>query len=212
MKIIKTSIKGLLVIKNKNFYDNRGYFRELLIEKKLKKRFIFNVFSSSKKNVIRGLHYQDKRPQGKFVSVIKGEIRDVAVDIRKDSKTYGSHFKIVLSEKNSTSLFIPEGFAHGFAGLDTENLVLYSCTNYRYEKGERGIIWNDNDLKINWGIEKPIVSLKDKKNSSLRRSFSSCLPVVGFLASVSYARRGPPDGKSRRGLPRPASPDAKRRH
>ena len=164
MKIIKTHIKGLLVVKNKNFYDNRGCFRELLIEKEIKKKFTFNVFSSSKKNVIRGLHFQNKKPQGKFVSVIKGKIIDVAVDIRKNSKTYGKHFKIILSDKNGTSLFIPEGFAHGFAGIDKENLVVYSLTNYRYQKGERGIMWNDKDLKINWGIKKPIISLKDKRN------------------------------------------------
>ena len=164
MKVIKTSIKGLMVINNKNFYDNRGFFRELLIEKEIKKKFIFNVLSSSKKNVIRGLHFQDKKPQGKFISVIKGKILDVVVDIRKNSKNFGKHFKIILSSRNGTSLFIPEGFAHGFAGLDSENLVLYSLTRYRYQKNENGIIWNDKDLKINWGINNPIVSLKDKKN------------------------------------------------
>ena len=136
----------------------------MLIEKEIKKKFTFNVFSSSKKNVIRGLHFQNKKPQGKFVSVIKGKIIDVAVDIRKNSKTYGKHFKIILSDKNGTSLFIPEGFAHGFAGIDKENLVVYSLTNYRYQKGERGIMWNDKDLKIDWGIKKPIISLKDKRN------------------------------------------------
>ena len=164
MKIIKTKIKGLLVFKGEKFNDNRGYFREVLIEKTVKRKFKFNVVSMSKKNVIRGLHLQEREPQAKFISVVKGKIIDVAVDIRKNSRTYGKHFKIVLSDKNCTSLYIPEGFAHGFGGLEKENIVVYSCTNYRHKKGERGIRWNDKNLKINWKIKKPIISSKDKKN------------------------------------------------
>ena len=164
MKIIKTQIKGLLVFKGEKFNDNRGYFREVLIEKTVKRKFKFNVVSMSKKNVIRGLHLQEREPQAKFISVVKGKIIDVAVDIRKNSRTYGKHFKIVLSDKNCTSLYIPEGFAHGFGGLEKENIVVYSCTNYRHKKGERGIRWNDKNLKINWNIKKPIISSKDKKN------------------------------------------------
>ena len=168
MKILKTPIKDLIIIKNKRFDDIRGYFRELLIEKKIKKKFCFNVVSVSKKNVIRGLHFQIKKPQGKFISVIKGKIVDVAVDLRKNSKTFGKHFKITLSDQNCTSIFIPEGFAHGFGGLSDENIIVYSCTNYRYQKGERGILWNDKDLKINWGIKKPILSIKDKINLTFK--------------------------------------------
>ncbi len=164
MKIIKTPIKGLLIFKSKKFDDKRGYFREILLEKVLKRKFKFNVVSMSKKNVIRGLHFQKDKPQAKFISVIKGKIIDVVVDIRKNSKTYGQHFKIILSDKNCTSLLIPEGFAHGFGGLEKENIVVYSCTNYRHKKGERGIRWNDKDLKINWVIKKPVISSKDKKN------------------------------------------------
>ena len=168
MKIIKTPIKGLIVITNNKFVDSRGYFREVLLEKTIKKKFIFNVVSHSKKNVIRGLHFQEKKPQGKFISVIKGKIIDVVVDLRKNSKTYGKHFKIILSERNCTSVYIPGGFAHGFGGLEKENIVIYSCTNYRYKKGERGTLWNDKVLKINWGIKKPILSLKDKKNINFK--------------------------------------------
>ena len=164
MKIIKTKFKGLIIIQNKRFDDNRGFFRELLIEKKIKENFCFHVVSVSKKNVIRGLHYQTKKPQGKFISVLKGKIIDIAVDLRKNSKTFGKHFKIILSDKNCTSIFIPEGFAHGFGGLENENIIAYSCTNYRYKKGERGLLWNDKDLKINWGIKNPILSSKDKIN------------------------------------------------
>ena len=164
MKILKTKFKGLFVIKGQKYLDSRGFFREILRENIIKQKFPFQITSSSKKNVIRGLHYQKKNSQGKFVSVIKGQILDVAVDLRKKSKTYGKHFKIILSDKNSNSIFIPQGFAHGFAGLGNENIVHYSCTNYRDEQSERGIIWNDKDLKINWGIKKPIVSKKDRKN------------------------------------------------
>ena len=164
MKIIKTPIKDLLVIKNRKFVDTRGYFREILLEKFIKKKFPFNVVSISKKNVIRGLHFQIKKSQAKFVSVIKGKIIDVALDLRKNSKTYGKFFKIILSDKNCTSIYIPEGFAHGFGGLEKENTVIYSCTKYRFKKYERGILWNDKDVGINWGIKKPIISAKDKKN------------------------------------------------
>ena len=168
MKIKKTPIKGLLVFKGKKFVDGRGFFREVLLEKTVKRKFRFNVVSMSKKNVIRGLHFQKEKQQAKFISVIKGKIIDVAVDIRKNSNTYGKHFKIILSDKNCTSVYIPEGFAHGFGGLEKENIVVYSCTNYRYKKGERGIRWNDKNLKINWIIKKAIISLKDKKNISFK--------------------------------------------
>ena len=168
MKIKKTPIKGLLVFKGKKFVDSRGFFREVLLEKTVKRKFRFNVVSMSKKNVIRGLHFQKEKQQAKFISVIKGKIIDVAVDIRKNSNTYGKHFKIILSDKNCTSVYIPEGFAHGFGGLEKENIVVYTCTNYRYKKGERGIRWNDKNLKINWIIKKAIISLKDKKNISFK--------------------------------------------
>jgi len=164
MKIIKTKIKDLLVFESVNFYDNRGYFREVLLEKIIKKRFKFTVISSSKKNVLRGLHMQKKFPQGKYISVIKGKILDVVVDCRKKSKTFGKHFKIIISEKNSKSIYVPPGFIHGFVGLDKENIVIYSCTNYRNKQSELGVKWNDKNLNINWGIKKPILSKKDKNN------------------------------------------------
>ena len=164
MKIIKTKLKDLLVIESLNFYDSRGYFREVLIEKLIKKKFKFTVISSSKKNVLRGLHMQRKFPQGKYISVIKGKILDVVVDCRKNSKTFGKHFKIIISDKNSKSIYVPPGFIHGFVGLEKENIVLYSCTNYRNKQSELGVMWNDKNLNINWGIKKPILSKKDKNN------------------------------------------------
>ena len=168
MKILKTPFKDLLVIKNQKFIDNRGYFREILVEKNLKKKFPFNVVSISKKNVIRGLHYQKKNSQGKYISVIQGKILDVVVDIRKNSKTFGKYYSIILSDENCTSLYIPPGFAHGFACLGKVNIVIYSCTNYRDKDNEHGIMWNDKSLKIKWPIKKPIISKKDKLNPKFK--------------------------------------------
>ena len=162
MKIIKTFIKDLLVIEGKIHKDSRGYFREVLLEKFLKKKFIFNVVSKSKKNVIRGLHYQMKKPQGKFISVMKGKIIDVAVDLRKNSKTYGKHFSIEISQKSNFSLYIPEKFAHGFLCLSNECAVYYKCTNYRDKNSETTIKWDDKNLNIQWPIKKPLLSKKDK--------------------------------------------------
>ena len=168
MKITKTKFNDLLLFDSKNFYDSRGYFREVLIEKIVKKRFKFTVVSKSKKNVVRGLHMQKKYQQGKYISVLKGKILDVVVDCRKKSKTFGKHFKIIISQKNSKSIYVPPGFIHGFLGLENENIVIYSCTEYRDKKSEIGVMWNDKDLKINWKIKKPILSPKDKNNHKFK--------------------------------------------
>ena len=164
MKTLKTNFKGLEIFVSKNIFDNRGLFRELFIKKKNKNNLIFIVTSKSKKNVIRGLHMQTKKQQGKFVSVIKGKILDVCVDCRKNSKTFGKHYKVILSEKNAKSIYIPPGFIHGFLGLEQENIVVYGCTNYRDKNSEIGVKWNDDSLKIKWPIKKPIISNKDKNN------------------------------------------------
>ena len=160
--IKKTKFKNLLLIKNKSYFDKRGYFKELIRENELNLRFPFKVMSFSKKNVIRGLHLQSKNSQGKYVTVLKGKVFDVVVDLRKNSKTYGKIFTSILSEKNSTSIYVPPGFAHGFCGLSKENYVIYSCTKYRDKNNEVGIMYNDIDLKIKWPIKKPILSKKDK--------------------------------------------------
>ena len=170
--IIKTKFDGLILVKNKKFNDSRGYFQELVMEKNIKKKFPFHVMSFSKKNIIRGLHIQSKNPQGKFITVIKGKIFDVAVDLRKNSKTYGKYYSKILSEKNSLSIYIPPGFAHGFCTLDEENFIIYSCTEYRNAKSEIGIKYNDQDLNIKWPIKKPILSIKDKKNYSLKEFYN----------------------------------------
>ena len=124
--------------------------------------------SFSKKNVLRGLHLQIKKPQGKFVTVLRGKIFDVALDCRKNSKTFGKHFSIILSEDENTSLYIPEGFAHGFCSLSNNTVMHYKCTNYRDKKSEMGILWSDKQLKINWPIKKPLLSKKDKNNISFK--------------------------------------------
>jgi len=164
MKIIKTKFKGLIVFQKKYFKDNRGYFLELYKKKIIKKNLPFTCISFSKKNVIRGLHLQTKKAQAKYVSVLKGKILDIVVDLRKNSKTFGKYYKIVLSEKNSKSIYIPEGFAHGFCGLEKENYMLYSCSNYRHKYSEVGIMWNDKQIKIKWPSIRPIISNKDKNN------------------------------------------------
>ena len=161
--IKKTKFKDLILIKNESFRDSRGYFKELLVEKKLKKKFPFLVMSFSKKNVIRGLHLQTRNSQGKFVSVIKGKIFDVVVDLRKKSKTFGKHFAIEISQDSNFSLYIPENFAHGFLCLSKYCAVYYKCSKYRDSKSEKTIKWNDKKLKIKWPIKKPILSKKDQK-------------------------------------------------
>ena len=169
MKIQSTEFAGLKIISSKNHKDRRGFFREDFKKKFFKdKKFIFGCTSSSKKNVIRGLHLQTRFSQGKYISVLKGSIFDVAVDLRKNSKTFGKHFKIVLSDDNAKSLFIPAGFAHGFLGLKKENIIYYICTNYRSRNNEVGLVWNDKNLKINWPIKNPILSEKDKRNITLK--------------------------------------------
>ena len=164
--IQKTKFKDLFLIKSTTHKDQRGYFKELIRENKLKKKFPFLVMSFSKKNVVRGLHIQVKKPQGKFVTVIKGKIFDVALDLREKSKTFGKIYSCLLSEKNSNSIFIPPGFAHGFQSLERETYVIYSCTKYRDKKSEITIDLNDKNLKIKWPSKIKILSNKDEKGIS----------------------------------------------
>ena len=170
MRVLSTRFDGLKIIRGINHFDNRGYFREIFKKQIFKnKDFIFWCASKSKKNVIRGLHHQKRNQQTLYVSVLQGKIFDVAVDLRKDSKTFGEHHSKILSENNSTSLLIPKGFAHGFCGLQKENLILYGITNYRSKKSELGILWKDKVLKIKWPTKKPIISNKDKKNITFKK-------------------------------------------
>ena len=150
MKKIKTKFKDLFVVNTRVFKDKRGWLKEEFKKNFIKKNLVFTLVSSSKKNVLRGLHMQIKKPQDKFLSVLKGRVLDVAVDLRKNSKTYLKHFRCILSEKNNKSIFIPAGFAHGFYSYDKENIVIYGCTNYRNKLSEKSLRWNEPTLKIKW--------------------------------------------------------------
>jgi len=167
MNIEKTKFKGLLILRSTVHSDRRGFFKEINKKKIFKKDLIFDCLSHSKKNTIRGLHFQKKNPQGKFISVVEGEILDIAVDLRKKSKTFGKHFSIKIKYNSDFSIFIPEGFAHGFACLSKTCTLYYRCTNYRHKNSETTLKWNDPGLNINWKVKNPILSKKDKNGKLL---------------------------------------------
>ena len=161
LKITKTYIKDLLIIDGKQHDDNRGYLRELTSEKEIGNKFKFTIVSKSKKNVLRGLHFQTKKPQGKYVTILKGKILDVVVDLRKKSKTFGKSFSVILSEKNCRGLYIPPGFAHGFQTLEGDTEILYLHNKNFNKKIYRTINPLDIKLNIKWPIKKKIISKKD---------------------------------------------------
>ena len=167
MIVKKTKFKGLLIIKQKNNLDKRGILRETFNNKILKKKFIFEYCTTSKKNVFRGFHFQTKNKQSKYINVVKGKILDVVIDLRKKSKTFGKYFSIILSKKNAISLYIPAGFAHAYYSYDNENIIYYKLDNYYNPKFENGIIYNDVDLNFKWPNKKMIISNKDKSLSTL---------------------------------------------
>ena len=155
------SIETPKIIRRKCFYDKRGYLQEIYLKKKEKKIFKFSLITFSKKHVFRGFHFQLKNQQEKFVYIVKGNILDVIINLRKKSKNFGKIYKFKLKKKDI--LYIPKGFAHGYLSLASENIVLYYMTNYRDIKNEDGIVWNDKTLKIKFPTKKIIVSNKDKK-------------------------------------------------
>jgi dTDP-4-dehydrorhamnose 3,5-epimerase len=162
------SIPDVKLITQKRFYDERGFFFENFNQDNLYNeigfscKFVQDNVSISEKNVLRGLHIQvSPKAQSKLISVIDGEIFDVAVDVRKTSPTFGQYISIILSSKASNQLFIPKGFAHGFLVLSEKAIVTYKTSDYYSPKDERSIIWNDNDLNINWPTENVIISKKD---------------------------------------------------
>ena len=167
MKIKNVNINGLKIIKTKMFFDNRGFFKEVFKNNLIKKHFKFDVMSSSKKNVIRGLHIQTKKPQAKVITVVFGKIMDVAVDLRKNSKTFGKYYSLIISDKSEYSFYIPEGFAHGFLCLSDKCIVHYKCSEYRHKESETTLHWRDQEVKIRWPIKKPILSEKDKIGKNL---------------------------------------------
>lgn len=168
MKIIKTALNGICILQADVFSDERGYFLESYHKEKLKNlgigaEFYQDNFSLSAKNVLRGLHFQNPPfDQGKLIKVISGSVLDVVVDIRKSSATYGKNFTIQLNAEDHLMMWIPPGFAHGFVSLAENTLFYYKCTKPYNKDSEAGIIYNDPALNINWGVNQPVLSEKDK--------------------------------------------------
>jgi len=180
MNIKTTTLEGCLIIEPKVFDDERGYFFESFHQQKfqkltgLKTQFVQDNQSMSQRGVLRGLHFQKgKFAQSKLVRVIKGSVLDVAVDLRKDSSTFGKHFSIILSEKNKLQLFIPRGFAHSFVVLEDDTIFSYKCDNYYNKSAEGGVMYNDPYLNIDWMLEEDEIqlSVKDRKYKNFSTSF-----------------------------------------
>ncbi len=174
-KFIETEIEGVIIVEPKVFGDHRGYFMETYQENAFKEAGILSDFvqdnqSKSCKGVLRGLHFQHKYPQAKLVRVVKGEVFDVAVDFRKDSKTYGKWVGVVLSEENKRQFYIPRGFAHGFLVLSDEAEFVYKCDDFYHPEDEGGVMWDDADIGIRWpSIDTEILlSEKDKKHPTFK--------------------------------------------
>ena len=165
VKKIKTKIKDLFILKGKTYFDYRGFLREVFKIKHINKRVVFSIVSKSKKNVIRGLHFQSKNPQDKLIIVLKGKILDVAIDLRKNSKTFGKHHKVILSDKNCKSFFIPKGFAHGFLSLKNNTIVQYMADKEHNPKEDKGIHWSS--INYDWECQNPILSARDSKHPEI---------------------------------------------
>lgn len=185
MEIIETGLKDLLLIKPKAFGDQRGYFFESYQTNRYRSMgiacdFVQDNISRSEQGVLRGLHFQYQHAQNKLVTVIQGEVFDVAVDIRKNSPTFGQSFGIILSDQNHLQLFVPKGFAHGFYVISPYADFHYKCSDYYYPEFESGIIWNDPALKIEWPFDVnntiPNLSAKDKQYLNLNEIDSNLLP------------------------------------
>jgi dTDP-4-dehydrorhamnose 3,5-epimerase len=161
-----TNIDGVIVIKQDIFNDDRGFFSETYSKEKyfslgIQEEFVQDNHSQSIKNTLRGLHYQSNKTQGKLVRVLRGEVLDVAVDVRKDSQTFGKYFSILLNESNHYQLYMPPGIAHGFYVTSEFADFEYKCTDYYNPESEKGVLWSDPDLNIDWPSRSPIVSDKD---------------------------------------------------
>ena len=173
IKKISTSLPGVVILEPRVFSDERGFFLESYNQKAfaelgIDERFVQDNHSSSRRNVLRGLHYQIKHAQGKLVRAVEGEILDVAVDLRRSSPTFGGWATVRLSGENKRMLWIPVGFAHGFRVISEKAQVLYKATDYYAPEHERTLAWNDPNLKIDWELEgKPIVSAKDERGFPL---------------------------------------------
>jgi dTDP-4-dehydrorhamnose 3,5-epimerase len=167
MNVIKTKLEGCVIIEPKVFGDERGFFLEVFQVERyadlagISLPFVQDNQSRSSKDVLRGLHFQKTKPQGKLVRVVKGEVYDVAVDIRQGSPTFGEWEAVILSDKNKLQFWVPPGFAHGFVVLSDIADFEYKCTDYYDPSDEGNILWNDSDLNIRWPVDVPILSEKD---------------------------------------------------
>jgi len=182
--VIKTRIEGVLIFEPKVFGDGRGFFMETWSRDRYREaisdvEFVQDNVSSSSRGVLRGLHYQNPQPQGKLVQVLKGEVLDVAVDIRVGSPSFGKVATCLLSGENHRQFYVPAGFAHGFCVLSERALFLYKCTEFYNAKTEGGLLWNDPDLGIDWPVADPILSEKDANAPRLKDIPKEKLPVYG---------------------------------
>ena len=174
MKVTESGIKGVFIIEPDVYEDDRGFFMETFHDERYRKLlginldFVQDNISRSSKNVLRGMHFQKNYPQGKIVSASRGEILDVVVDLRKDSPTYGTWESFRLSEKNKLQVWIPPGFAHGFLVMSDSADFEYKCTEYYHPEDELCLMWNDPEVAIDWTINNPILTEKDKKGLFLK--------------------------------------------
>jgi dTDP-4-dehydrorhamnose 3,5-epimerase len=181
MKVVETKLPGVILLEPDVFGDDRGFFLETWNQKRyedigIRELFVQDNVSFSRKGILRGLHFQNPRSQGKLVQVLSGEVMDVAVDIRVGSPTFGQWIGEVLSGKNHRQMYIPPGFAHGYCVTSETALFSYKCTDFYNPATERGIIWNDPDLNIDWPVQEPLLSSKDAAYSSLKDLPPETLP------------------------------------
>ena len=174
MKILETTLPELMLIEPKVFGDARGFFLETFQAERyaasnIPRNFVQDNLSRSSKGVLRGLHYQLKYPQEKLVTVVRGEVFDVALDIRINSPTFGQWYGTILSDTNHRQIYVPPGFAHGFCVLSEEVDFIYKCTDYYHPEDERGILWNDTEIGIQWPVQNPLLSAKDMINKTLKQ-------------------------------------------
>ena len=184
MKVVETSLPGCVIIEPAVFGDERGFFFETWNADRygqlgLPDKFVQSNVSSSARGVLRGLHYQWPNPQGKLVSVLEGEVYDVAVDIRRGSPTFGRWAAVILSAENKRQFWIPEGFAHGFAVLSERAIFSYLCTAQYDKSADASVRWNDADIAIDWPIGAPLLSDKDGKAPFLADVAEDRLPIYG---------------------------------
>ena len=177
MNLLPTSLPGAVIIEPRVFVDERGFFLETFQSRRfaasgLPSAFVQTNHSQSRRNTLRGLHYQIQHSQGKLVRVVRGEIYDVVVDLRRDSAAFGQWTGVFLSKSNQRQLYVPPGLAHGFCVTDDLADMIYECTDYYYPEHERTIVWNDPDLAIDWPIKDPVLSEKDR--NGLRFSDAPC--------------------------------------